>query len=235
MATVNDRRRPNWFWVYNIVIDDHGPKLRPIGIATYAALARHANDKGECWPCVNTIAREIHASPRAVQRAIQALVECKLLTVQHRTSNNGDYTSNLYTLLEPKSPSFQSSLILGSPLNDVPDTTPGDCVTPGGDYLTPPPPRDLWRTTLEQLKLQMSRATFTTWFAGTAAERAGDTLTIYLPNIYARDWCLHRLHQLITRNVHAVYGAPLTCTYEVRPPSQLPLSTNTESEEDHGT
>jgi hypothetical protein len=44
VIAVTDQRTPGWFWRHDRIIDTYGSKLKPIGIAIYVCLARHAND-----------------------------------------------------------------------------------------------------------------------------------------------------------------------------------------------
>lgn len=73
----------------------------------------------------------------------------------------------------------------------------------------------LWKDALAELKMQMTRATFTTWLQGTTAALDGDTLTVHVRNVHAIDWLENRLHDLIQRTVNALAGRPLTIHYEV--------------------
>jgi len=45
-------------------------------------LCDYANDKGECWPAVESLARKCSVSDRTVQRAIRGLVQAGILTVR---------------------------------------------------------------------------------------------------------------------------------------------------------
>lgn len=62
------------------------------------ALADSANDDGECWPGMGTIAKKTGVSVRSVHRAIGALEQAGLVEVQERRRSNGSYTSHLYRL-----------------------------------------------------------------------------------------------------------------------------------------
>ena len=58
---------------------------------------------GSCWPGVKTIARDLHLSPRTVQRALNDL-ECAgyVQRQRRRHRENGRCTSNLYIINEVK-------------------------------------------------------------------------------------------------------------------------------------
>lgn len=73
----------------------------------------------------------------------------------------------------------------------------------------------LWRDTLAELEMQMTRATYSQWLAGTTATLAGNELTIQVRNHNAIAWLSNRLHDLITRTVTALAGRPLTIHYQV--------------------
>lgn len=97
---VRDRRRPGWLWVDNELIDRFGQELGPIGIAVYVALCRYAgNTTQQCWPTHKTLAKNTGASVSSVKRAIKKLAALHLLHVEPRFTEQGDPTSNLYTLL----------------------------------------------------------------------------------------------------------------------------------------
>jgi DNA-binding MarR family transcriptional regulator len=97
---VRDRRQPGWLWVHNEVIDRYGQELGPIAIAVYVALTRYAsNDTQQCWPTHKTLAEKAGISVSSVKRAISKLVALKLVHVERRFTEQGDPTSNRYTLL----------------------------------------------------------------------------------------------------------------------------------------
>ena len=50
---------------------------------------------GSCWPGVKTIARDLHLSPRTVQRALNDLERGGYIQRQRRHRENGSCTSNL--------------------------------------------------------------------------------------------------------------------------------------------
>ena len=58
---------------------------------------------GSCWPGVKTIARDLHLSPRTVQRALNDLERAGYIERQRRHRENGSCTSNLYIMNEVKS------------------------------------------------------------------------------------------------------------------------------------
>jgi len=157
MEEVRDQRKPGWFWMHNAILDNYGALLKPIGLAVYVCLARHANAAGQSWPGKRTIAEEVGCSESSVHAAIRLLVELRLITFEHRVSDVGDMTANIYTLREP--PCFSeftvkdvSSLNVGGARGASPLMQevhhPGVSPAPGGARGTPPPPAGRKRSDL---------------------------------------------------------------------------------------
>ena len=69
---------------------------------------------------------------------------------------------------------------------------------------------DLWTTTLEALRGQMSKATFDTWLATSSAHLEDGILTVTIPNQYAKSWIDARLTGVILRAAEGLAGGPLT-------------------------
>jgi hypothetical protein len=70
-------------------------------------------------------------------------------------------------------------------------------------------PEELWRVALEELRLQMTKATFNQWLLGSAVVPEASTplsLTVAVRNRYAQEWLTHRLHNVIVRTLGAVAG-----------------------------
>jgi hypothetical protein len=67
-------------------------------IAVYAALARHANRCGQCWPSYDLLCRETGWSKPTVRKAIESLKAARIIDYERRKSNQGDPDTNLYTL-----------------------------------------------------------------------------------------------------------------------------------------
>ena len=62
--------------------------------------------------------------------------------------------------------------------------------------------RRIWTRSLEELKLQMTRATFDTWLRGSEVVEADDgCLTIAVQHVHAVDWLQNRLLPVIERTV----------------------------------
>ena len=60
------------------------------------ALADMANDEGECWPSVKTLAERCRCSDRTIQRSLSELSELGELEIITRNRGNGSLTSNCY-------------------------------------------------------------------------------------------------------------------------------------------
>lgn len=66
--------------------------------AVLVKLADNCNDKGVCWPSLNTIARETELNRSTVIRHIARLKELGVLIVNHRMDDDGASASNRYLL-----------------------------------------------------------------------------------------------------------------------------------------
>jgi len=71
----------------------------------------------------------------------------------------------------------------------------------------------IWPQTLDDLRLQMPKATFDTWLKGTTAALNGDTLTVLVGNPFAQDWLERRLRPKIERAVAGIAGRPLQIAF----------------------
>jgi GntR family transcriptional regulator len=84
----------------NAIIDDYGPKIGAHGVAVYHALNRFADRQtGICWPKIKTIGARLRLSESSVKRALLILKTVGLITIDPRWSDDGDRTSNLFTLI----------------------------------------------------------------------------------------------------------------------------------------
>ena len=55
-------------------------------------LADFANDRGECWPAVDTIAAKCSCSDRTVQKAIKSLMASGVVTVKDEPGRSHNFT-----------------------------------------------------------------------------------------------------------------------------------------------
>jgi chromosomal replication initiator protein len=60
--------------------------------------------------------------------------------------------------------------------------------------------KQLWESALTEIELSVSKATFTTWFKGTAIARIEDgTVLLSVPNPFVKDWLCNKHHKSILR------------------------------------
>lgn len=72
----------------------------------------------------------------------------------------------------------------------------------------------IWARALDELQLQMTRATFDTWLRGSRVAEAGDgRLTIAVRHAFAVDWLQHRLLSTIRRTVARHAGAEMEIAF----------------------
>lgn len=84
-------------------------------------------------------------------------------------------------------------------------------------------PQDAWNATLNQLEIQLDRASFETWLRGTlylscdeaTAPGEPSTLVIGVRNTYARDMLQHRLYGLVCRVLNDAWDRPADVRFEV--------------------
>ncbi len=77
----------------------------------------------------------------------------------------------------------------------------------------------LWQRALADLKLQMTKGTYETWFARSQAVPGTSTpfrLTVSVTNWMAQDWLTHRLYRVIQRALSAQAGYRMDVTFVVR-------------------
>ncbi len=103
MATITSfKPRSNAYLIDNILVDEYAEKIGAIGIAIYNVLSRYADRKtGICFPCIGTIAKKLKLARTTVKKYLKILYKFDLITILHRTSPDGDPTSNSYMLLDP--------------------------------------------------------------------------------------------------------------------------------------
>lgn len=80
--------------IYSYTSDELPARAKTV----YMYLKDRSDVKGECWPAINTIARETSMSRSTVKRGIGDLIQCGLLTKESRYRENGGNTSNRYFL-----------------------------------------------------------------------------------------------------------------------------------------
>jgi hypothetical protein len=75
---------------------------------------------------------------------------------------------------------------------------------PGKVIPAPPTVPDWWKRILDDLRLQITEASYSTWLANTSATRTDGVITILAKNGYGKDWLSHRLHAIILRTARRV-------------------------------
>jgi len=74
--------------------------------------------------------------------------------------------------------------------------------------------RRLWTRSLDELQLQMTRATFDTWLRGSEVVAAGEgCLTVKVHSVYAVDWLQHRLLGVVERTVKRQAGGQVKVAF----------------------
>lgn len=72
--------------------------VRPTQKMVLLVLADHANDNGECWPSIATIARKASMSATSVKRNLADLEKTGLIRRERRKRSDGSWTSSRYFL-----------------------------------------------------------------------------------------------------------------------------------------
>ena len=67
-------------------------------VCVFVYLCDKANQNGECYPAVRTVANDLHISKSTVFRALKELEDAGLLTRQQRHRTHGGMSSNLYKI-----------------------------------------------------------------------------------------------------------------------------------------
>ena len=90
-----DMQPPLYFKTTNEMLEDFAYLHRARTVYMYL---RDRAGGGSCWPGVKTIARDLHLSPRTVQRALNDLERAGYIQRQRRHRENGSCASNLYII-----------------------------------------------------------------------------------------------------------------------------------------
>jgi GntR family transcriptional regulator len=119
----------------NAIIDEYGPKIGAYGLAVYHALNRFADRQtGICWPKIKTIGARILLSESSVKRALHTLKKVGLITIDPRWSDDGDRTSNLFTLIPLATIAKREQAAA-----DIEISPPAQTMDGGGFSADPPP------------------------------------------------------------------------------------------------
>jgi DNA-binding MarR family transcriptional regulator len=194
--TVVVLKRAHFFSIDNDIIDVHAKTIGAIGIAIYAVLARYANRKtGECWPAIARIQRMLNLGRSTVKRYLHRLEAAGLITIKERWDEEGDRTSNRYTLLDPdptaiaQRPAQLDTPVLFDPTpatdggGSAPDLPSVPCDTLGGSTLNPEPadPQNQHRETTNDVASRgQTNRQRTCLHPATDVHRMADAMTICL-------------------------------------------------------
>lgn len=78
----------------------YGSRLPQRAILVYMYLCARSNRKGECYPSIRTISKDLEQSDSTVKRAIKDLEDKNYIRKENRIRKNGGKSSNLYTILK---------------------------------------------------------------------------------------------------------------------------------------
>lgn len=101
---VRDERPRPWAWFDHEIIDVYAARIGPMGLAVYMALLRFCGHNQTCYPSSDTLERKLGLSHQSIWRAIQKLVEAKLISVERRLSGPKGRASNIYIIQRPWCP-----------------------------------------------------------------------------------------------------------------------------------
>lgn len=68
----------------------------------YMYLCDRSDKKGQCYPAIGTIAKDLGMSRSTTKRAISDLIKIGILKKEQRYRENGGFSSLLFTLNPPK-------------------------------------------------------------------------------------------------------------------------------------
>jgi hypothetical protein len=98
---LRDGRVKNWFYLENDLLDRDD--LTIYEKTVYIVIARYVNSENKAFPSYETIAKKGSMAKVQAKRVVKSLIQKGLLKKEIRKNkNNKSYTSNLYTLLNPK-------------------------------------------------------------------------------------------------------------------------------------
>jgi biotin operon repressor len=107
--------------VYDMQVTD------PVAKFVLLTIAKHADERMQCFPSMDRLASLTGLSPRTVQRKVTALRKDGFLSVSNR-SIGGKRISNYYTILRPVS-TGQSVVELRQPVHLAPTESPDKAET----------------------------------------------------------------------------------------------------------
>lgn len=128
MDRIIKKERKNWFYSYNMIFEqDISSQAKLI----YLYLCRCADEEGQSFPSINTIAGKCSISRSATIRAIKELMDIGLLAKEKRTRADNSQTSNLYCIFDtPNSITENPPSVTQTPPQCHTDTPPSVTQTP---------------------------------------------------------------------------------------------------------
>lgn len=94
---VRDLRNGDWYWIHKIVYEEYAEKIGIGGLAAYNALCYYSNQKSECFPSLNTMAKKLNCSIPTLLKYLSILEKYKLIKKVNRQKEN---LPNIYYLIK---------------------------------------------------------------------------------------------------------------------------------------
>lgn len=98
-SCVRRQRAADWFWLDKVFIRRYAQRLKPASVVVYTYLASRADESGDCWPGISTIANETGLAANTVRSAILQLAG--LEPAQPRPGDDGPRYVQLILLTPP--------------------------------------------------------------------------------------------------------------------------------------
>ena len=96
-SRVVKRERKNWFYTYNMILDQdisiHSKML-------YITLCRYADSEGQSFPSRETLAKKCSVTTKTIDRAMKELIAIGVVSKESRQRKNGSQSSNLYIVFD---------------------------------------------------------------------------------------------------------------------------------------
>ncbi|SOC02763.1 DnaA-like protein [Ureibacillus xyleni] len=86
-----------------------------------------------------------------------------------------------------------------------------------------------WEIVLQKISEKISKPSFETWFKPTVAELNSNTLTIYAPNSFARDWLETHYEEMIGNVTEEIFSKPFEIIITNRDNANAERKSKTES------
>jgi DNA-binding transcriptional ArsR family regulator len=142
----------DWVWTHKFG--------SPTAKLVMMAVAKHADEKGMCWPRVRTLAEFCGISARTVQRQLKEFEQAGLITIQKKYRADGGQTANVYCIALPvvKGVGATDKAVTGgmSPTTPLPQTAErhrGHDIAVTYQELTRESQEELLQTTDDELRI----------------------------------------------------------------------------------